>query len=367
MYCLPIINIHFIITFADEVEALRQDLGMPEMPAVLCDSNHKGSGIGFAGVLVLTVLVTMLLVMALNFVVDPFGIFGTGLYPIVSSNRYSQVRELLEVSDPPPEALIIGSSRVVCIEPDQVENITNLTSLNCWGPAATPEIYYATIRMALEEYHVPVKMIVVGVEPGVLIDNGAGIHAQASILYSYEKYFSSQPVLATGGEMLARLVSGEHTQVSLGRLNVFFPNFTHSSAEVHTSGLDAGINADIKRYSTFWDAFIKAPISESRKYYWDKFLRICSENEIEVFAFTLPAHPRLVDRFFDFGSDENYVRSAEYLEKSVLDMGGTFRLYYVPQDFGGNDDDFRDGVHMTSENGRLLLIDLLSEKYDTNG
>jgi len=64
------------------------------------------------------------IVSIVNVVVDPFGLYGTGIFPQFTFNRYSNLRNLFAKYEPKPEALIIGSSRVSCIDPDVVTELT---------------------------------------------------------------------------------------------------------------------------------------------------------------------------------------------------------------------------------------------------
>ena len=74
---------------------------------------------GVFGATVIAVLLLSLTGSAVfNYIVDPFAIYGTNLYPAITFNKYQNKLYLLRNCQPPPGVLIIGSSRVQCIDPD---------------------------------------------------------------------------------------------------------------------------------------------------------------------------------------------------------------------------------------------------------
>lgn len=323
---------------------------------------------------VVTFLVFLIAVAALNITVDPFGIFGIGLYPPITDNRYLHMRVVLEECEPPPECLIIGSSRVECLDEDRVTELTGYKCVNCWGPGATPEIYTATLRMALEEFGFPIRLVIVGAEPGILLGENKGVHPQARILLSFQRYLSKIPEWSVCYEMVCRVFSWENTLASVA---VITSRPGEDRAEGNIYGLpdrEAMLNgwggerggsetfqAELDYRLHQLEDFGKSEFCRARTESWDEFLNLCTANDIKIYAFTQPAHPDLVDAFYYHGAEEVYGASVSYLEESVLSSGGTFRKYIYPVDFGGATEHFRDMVHMERENGDLLLADLLSD------
>jgi len=327
----------------------------------------------FWKLIVSTFVISILLVAILNVVADPFGIYGTGLYPPVASNRYFELRVSLENCEPPPGALIIGSSRVDCLDEGLVTELTGYKCVNCWGPGATPEIYLAILKMALDEFHHPIKLVIVGVEPGILLNEQNEVHPQAKILLSYQRYLSKTPELSVFCEKSKRLISREQTIASLFVLTGRAENLSTNDLMdwIPTQDLDFGIRrvggnpedrlqAEIRYRVDRLKNFGNRGLSESRTRCWDEFLEMCCDNKIEVYAFTQPAHPDLTKILYENNAGEIYRPSVDHLEKSVLEVGGEFRGYIYPDEFGADSENFRDAVHMDKEGGDKLLEDLLA-------
>lgn len=108
-------------------------------------------------------LVCGLLLAAAVILVDPYGLFGTGLFPAVILTNRSQKIEALRTMDPAPEALIFGSSRMFRADPDVVQTRTGLRSYNASISYARPEEHLALLRVVMEDLHIKPRLIVVGI------------------------------------------------------------------------------------------------------------------------------------------------------------------------------------------------------------
>ena len=112
------------------------------------------------------ILIVALLVFtaaAMNFIVDPFDIYGNRFLPASQLNNYKQKLELFDNFQPVPNALILGSSRVMSCDPELVEDVTGLRCFNFWLPGSASETFYATMKMVEEESDEPIELVIVGV------------------------------------------------------------------------------------------------------------------------------------------------------------------------------------------------------------
>ncbi|MCX6647404.1 MAG: hypothetical protein NTY09_13755 [bacterium] len=159
-------------------------------------------------------VIILILSGSMNFIVDPFGLYGTGIFPPVTFSQYEHKLRLLREYIPRPSALIIGSSRVECLNPNLVEEITGRRCFNWANPLAKTELFYAELRIALEELNAPVDLVIVGVEPDVFHPQ-AEAPPQALTIYDYMRFISDKPAYESVRDKIARLISIEQTGSSL--------------------------------------------------------------------------------------------------------------------------------------------------------
>ena len=322
----------------------------------------------------LATLVSLVLFSAImNVIVDPFAIYGTGVFDALEFNRYQYKYLLLKDFEPKPEALVIGSSRVTFMDPEIIEEITGYRCF-VWGcPDARMEIEYAMLRIALEEFHCPIKLLIVGVEPEVFHPTKP-IHPEAKVIDEYTKYFEETPGWSKFAEKFSRLFTIEQTLASIKviareirgqeseRLFDFradgFPLLPENTYDEAPARIQEGILH--YPYGGFGlNEF--TGLSEEREHYFEEILRICDENDIRVYAITTPLHPDLVRKLVSLDAKPIFDDTAEYVGGEVEKHGGIFRDYTTIDSFGGSADYFLDAYHMTPDNGNILVRDLLSD------
>jgi len=346
----------------------------------ILEKGHESWTKPFYWKIVLTfVAVIIFLTAAINFTVNPFGLYAADFFPKSSFNRYSNLRQLFINSDPQPEAVIIGSSRVGSIDPEIVTEITGRRCFN-WGvPAAEAEIYTAILKMAIDEFNAPIDMVIVGVEPEFLHPTKR-IHPQAAVLREYTKYFSDESPLNAGIERARRLITYEQLWASaivVKRLVKGEPSGDWVVWRGDGFPVDVIEDRMPRRYQvdqeerlsnqveifaeTYFHLSEFDSLSTERKASWEEFLRICNERNIRVYAFMPPPHPRILERLFQLGAEPIFIEAAEYLERTVTDSGGVFKNYTHVESFNGDPDGFQDHVHIHPDNGELMIRDLLSD------
>lgn len=320
-----------------------------------------------------TAIAIVAIAVGLNLIVDPFAIYGTGIFEAQEFNRYQYKYHLFRDFEPKPSALIIGSSRVTFIDPLIVEEITGKKCF-VWGcPDARMEIEYAMLRIALEEFHAPIELLIVGVEPEVF-HTTREIHPEARVIDVYTRYFDDSAAWSKFSEKFARLFTIEQTLASVNVLireiqgreseRIFgfredgFPLLPENVYDDAADRIQKGV---LEYPYTGFGIEDFTGLSEERKFYWGEILRICDENDIEVYAITTPLHPAIVRRLVELGAKPIYDETAEYIGRTVAEIGGVFRDYSVIESFNGSPDYFLDAHHMTPDNGNILIRDLLSD------
>lgn len=340
--------------------------------------NHKIIWISF----VVPLFITLAVIGSLNFIVDPFGIYGTGLFPPVTFSKYEHKLRLLREFQPKPQALIIGSSRVESVDPELVEELTGKRCFNWANPLAKTELFYAELRIALDEINAPLDMVIVGVEPTVFHPT-AGTPPQALSLISYMRYVTDKAAVSVFMEKSSRLFSFEQTdstfKVLLGTSG-YDPNEEHrwepnGFLRLNDYGILTkdiiieGIENEMRRFpkADFGDDDY-SNLNPIRMMYWEEFLKICDQREIRVYAYMTPLHHDLLESVYqleEFNADALYSETTEYLSRTIGEIGGVFRNYTDVNSFNGDPEGFMDVIHLSPSNGDILIRHLLADDYPT--
>jgi len=331
----------------------------------------------------LAFLATLALTATANIVADPFGIYGTGRFPPVTINQYKNKRELFSNYLPPPSSLIIGSSRVQCLDPDLVTRLTGMRCFNWELPGSKTEMDYAVLRMAIEEFNAPIEMVIVGIEPEAFQPD-VRIDPQARLTPGYMAYFQDDDPWGILADKTERLFSMDQFSVSslvltralLGLETKYWITWGPDGfAEVNMENRpdyvipdpERRLQVDIETYSEQrWKIDEFTGLSEQRKFYWEEFLRICDENDIDVIAFMPPDHPELINKLDNLGAGPLRDEAYRYVEQTVTAIGGTCVNCSDLETFGGLETQFRDAIHMTPDNGALLLRHLFTNYEPVN-
>ena len=112
---------------ASELESARRGRGIPAFDELRPPPRQLRRFV--AGVLVAAAAV-LLSVLAFNIVVDPFGTFGTGLFPTAIESDRSAKISLLEDLPYNPDILILGSSRSRPARPTLLKQLTGRSGFN---------------------------------------------------------------------------------------------------------------------------------------------------------------------------------------------------------------------------------------------
>ena len=350
--------------------------------------NPGGWGVpSFWRVFIIVIALTVGLAAAMNYVVDPFGIYGNRLLPPSQLNNYTQKLELFENFEPPPTALILGSSRVMTFDPQVVEELTGERCFNFWLPGSASETFYAVMNLVEERRDEPIDLVIVGVgvetvHPALAIQPEARYvpeiakwfvhsrHGQATALDRIGLLFTMDQTVRSAGVLYSEIRgsrSESTTEAGMPRLNYRDDGFAVQARAEQllaqgTFDLDAKLTQRLRRRRYTEQGLIVSGwtgLSEVRMKYWEDFLHICSEKGIRVYVFMTPAHPRLWALLQEFGAEGVYDQVSDYFERTVTEVGGTFRDYTHLESFGGDPENFYDEVHMQKENCDLLLRELL--------
>jgi len=110
-------------------------------------------------------------VATMNYLVNPRGMHSTTLLRPVVANVRAEKAYLLKHMQPKPQALILGSSRVMKIAPATVERLTRLRTFSAGNLTAYTEDHYVTLRYAVEQAGAQPRLVLLGLELEALHDH----------------------------------------------------------------------------------------------------------------------------------------------------------------------------------------------------
>ncbi len=280
---------------------------------------------------------------------------------------------MMDQAQPRPEALIIGSSRIMKLDPELVERMTGLPTFNAGVNTAMTEDYYVLLRYALEHAHLPLKLVIVGVDVDAFHDREPinDYLLQPNLLGSYLQKGEARHAT---WKRFTTLFNGYQTKLSFVSLwdslihkhkevYHFEPNgylhFDKFEAERATGhyDLDSKIAVTVDQYLRRYEGYNR--LSAERLDYFERMLRYAREHQLRVLVFLTPAHPKLLAALD--------ARHYEERRKEVLDaVGEICSRYKVPfkdlsriEQFDGRAANFFDGVHPDETNSAKIVNVLL--------
>ncbi len=326
------------------------------------------------------ILVILAAAMLLNFFVNPFSLYFFNWFPTGDINAYRLKGRILAEYTPQPQVLIIGSSRVMTIDPDYVTALTGKPCFNFGLPSAKAEDYYASLRYARETCGAPVNTVIVGFDIDALHPRIPS-EMQGLFFKEYSDYYTPRESrFDMFIKRLTLLASMEQTGESLSVLKhaltdrgervsrKFRPNgeviLVGRDAEIEkgTFNLKRKIAGRIRRYperSLGMSSY--TGLSPERKIYWERFLDYCDANGIKVYVFLTPYHPALYKLMTPLGVESLIGEVREFVSATTIESGGVFRDFSRVEYFGGDPALFYDEIHMQPENSERLVDSLMGK------
>lgn len=317
----------------------------------------------------------------LNYLVNPYGDHATKLFrPLVQTARNDKVY-LLSQMDHKPEGVVIGSSRVMRLEPDYLKTIFGYNFFNFGVNSAMPEDYLAILRHYEKSCGKPPEMVILGID----IYSFTDALPMDSRLVNCPELFGNLPELQ--GSSLHQWKTGLTRNVKLFRENFKYSLLKDSlrtlKMDLWDGGRDEGQvdfisngmmvdrltlqqNAEgtfdlakeiafhkidyTRRYVGF-DA-----LSQRRCEYFETFLRICNEKKIKLVVFSTPLHPELASELAQNTTFTDRKKDVvAYLNQQCFKNKVPFYEFSDINSFQGIADDFHDGVHATVMNNRRII------------
>lgn len=129
-----------------------ETLERPLEPSVATRAGTAGDYRRFVAALLAGCLGLLACVFALNVLVDPFAIAGTGLLPTAVENDRSIKLDLIQKLSHNPETLILGSSRARQAEPAYLRRLTHRTGFNAAVTGGTAADAWVMAKYAADRF-----------------------------------------------------------------------------------------------------------------------------------------------------------------------------------------------------------------------
>lgn len=307
----------------------------------------------------LTVVLALICIGSLNYFVNPEGLYGTHLVPQILWGARPQKAVMLKSVQPPPEALIMGSSRVMTILPAEVQAATGLRTFNAGVDSAKAEDFYILLRYAVEQAHLRPKLLILGCDVEVF-HNHEPVHyylQQPSLLASFLWHSESQH---WRWQTFTKLLSHQETQLAVESLYKSVRRkttpFSHAEADGHVvddewereraagrQDLQREIRFTIDRFRPRYDDY--TGLSEERLAYFDATLHYAHDHGIQTIVFLTPTRPAVEEGLRQHGYEERKQEVTAALQRISSAWSARFHDFSSAESFGGDPSHFYDGVH----------------------
>ena len=306
-----------------------------------------------------------------NYLVDPYGIYGSDLLPPYSWNlRQAKVDRLL-TAPAAPEVLLLGSSRAFSLRPGRIEERCGLTAYNASVPSGRLIDYLALLNATLTRPDAErIRYVIVQLDLGTFWDDvDVPFELRATpALFRFAASVPHVPVTATVEESLRVLsLSQVLDSVKSVRQHLARRPPTLSADRdgvVHFASREAAI--DVGQYD------LKAAIAEEIPYEEQLFreghqvspLQVRRFQEIaarvhanggRLIVWLSPSHPALIDALRPLGWERQRHTVLSILDN--LQQTGAFDVHDLTtvDRFGGEASEFLNATHVTTSGGDRIL------------
>ena len=327
---------------------------------------------GFCQQVVTLGVLGLLCVATLNFLVDPYAQYGSRFVaPVVQPSRAEKV-DLLSVESSDYDSMVVGSSRVMKLEPNCLNEKFGSVFFNAGVNRGKPEDYLALKRLFSTIHGRTLKTLVIGVdEVSFLAD--ATIDAR---LISHPQLVSQvHEALSLPGRFLRwqQLLGWQQTIASIKTLEALWGNraanlkqsfqrdglliYHERERQLADGSYDFGAAIEYNKleYVSLMQNY--GSLSSKRMELFRLLLAECQLDGTEVIVFTTPLHPAL--RTHLLAQTDTYLERHKemigFVSAETNAYGGHFVDLTSLDIFNGNADDFVDGIHPLEANTRKII------------
>jgi hypothetical protein len=311
---------------------------------------------------------------AINVVVNPLGYYPTKWFePLAWSSRSEKVK--LMRAAPSPGVLILGSSRTMKLDPDEIRRLSSGTPFNAAVDSARAEDLYALTRFALEELGWQPKEIIIGVDLEAFHDHiqpdnrliaNADLRRFLPLEIQWEAAITAAEGLISETQLRSSIRSLSRSMRGGRKTKATFAADGHLRYDEWEEQIQAGsftpdIEASLAEYERRFDGF--RGLDPRRMQLFEELLRLAESRNIRVRAFITPLHPQLIERLRktrDF--DRLHGLVVAYLEELRAAHPMLIAADFTDvTEFSGDPGLFFDGAHLRDENTILLVQKLYAD------
>ncbi|MCA9216232.1 MAG: hypothetical protein KDB27_24355 [Planctomycetales bacterium] len=327
----------------------------------------------FCGAAIAIVAICLFIVAAFNFVVDPYAQYPSNVVPPIVQTSRAQKVELLAAMKPEPEGLVLGSSRVMKLEPQFLKEQTGLSFFNAGVNFGKPEDCLALLRYYRDlSGHEP-KLVVLGIDVSAFSDHNKAdsrLLANPALL----PYVKDWVPFSDRFQRWRELLSWQQTKMSItslrrkadsesGDLQIRDDGllvYTQREREISEGTYDfqSALEYNKREYKQLLLGF--ETVSRRRLQMLVAIAEECSRGGCELVVFFTPMHPELY-QYVDEATEivarkrELHVHISELADK----CGFSFVDLSTIDTFDGDPAQFVDGVHPLEPNTRKMIQRIL--------
>jgi len=318
---------------------------------------------------VLPFVLALVCIAALNIYVNPFRLYWSMRFDAAATNLRLQKYELAQRMQPPPQTVILGSSRVMAMDPADIERYLPGPCFNFGMQAGAAEDYYAALLSLTEGAGLPIRNVVLGIDLEAFNPSAPTIY-ESRYFPEFSRYLIHTPLArARLSDQLGLLMSMQQTDESLNVLRRAFrreldvelvsiePNgkaiqiAREQAIAAGTFDLQRIIASRVRKYpsrSLRLGGYKR--VDPVRLLYLDDLLNYCDEHGIRVYAFITPYHPRLWDVLDQLPEAAILNDVKAQVQEHLAAHGVELHDFSHIVSFGGDPQQFYDEIHMRPDN-----------------
>ena len=318
------------------------------------------------------VVFLLCLICLINFLIDPYGRYGTDILNVNQIDPRTYIVKKLDSAWPWPKLLLFGSSRCLKFNP---QYNSELPGVNVALYAGAIEDHYCILRYAIDNNKYPIKVVVIGLEPDLMIsshpvDKMLAQNKQLSRWLNKSESVTIQS-LFTPPKYIEEISSLLSIITLRHSLSVFFSYMqkifnvreaSASTSEKTQSSVSSvlekiieerdSINARLRQYRSLYLG--ARELDTTRIDYLNRFAELTRKHKIRVIIF----HPGYSKEFWDEMSKLKSFRHINNLLDTHIDnlrtKYGWEIVDFRPHKWAGQKLDFPDGIHPSGYAATLI-------------
>ena len=327
------------------------------------------------------VFLGLLMIVALtNYLVDPYGRYGTD---ILNANRIDPrtwVEKMLRNQSVKPDLILFGSSRTMPLKPDFGRE---LRGVNAALFAGAIEDHYCILRYSVEKLNFSLRYAVIGLEPDLLLSShpidpmlvknkSLGQYLEKKKKSPIQDFFK-QPAFVDEIASLLSLTSLKNSCKIIFSflMNLFNPKSAIADAHPEEStGIVSGLleiveekkdsmEARLRQYKTLYSGVTS--IDKDRLKYLYRFAEYAKKNHISVIAF-IPGYS--ISFWSEMNQIDSFTNINQEFDKEMMrlkELYGWQLIDFRPGNYAGPELVFFDGVHPTKQT-RYIIENIIVNK-----